>query len=167
MNVSKYFNWSFKCDEGLLIFKNLLRFFNQKLDHLNWEVYQRDWFGILLSVKDDVVVKIINHHIDHKIDFVWHIFFGDRGHSFFELLAPLLLHVKGFRFVLLRFKVLVEQCLKLLALWLFSETLLTDRWDKSEIVFRNRVFFLVFISCSGTSCAFHFKFLVMIKFFSL
>lgn len=126
MNISKNFNRSLELVERLFVFKHFLSLLDQKLDHLNWKVYEWNRLGVLLSIMYNLIVEVIDENIHYKGDFVIHILLGYVCDGFLKLFSPLLLDVQGLALVLLWFQVLIEESLKLLALMLLTQSLLLD-----------------------------------------
>jgi hypothetical protein len=126
VDVSENFDRGLKLIERLFILEHFLSLLDEELDHLNWEVDERDRLGILLSIMDNLVVEVVNEDVHDEGHLIIHILLGDVGNGLLELLAPLLLDVQGLGLVLLWFQVLVEQSLKLLPLVLLPQPLFLD-----------------------------------------
>jgi hypothetical protein len=120
MDVSKNFDRCLELEERFFVFENFLSLLNQKLDHFDWQVYEGNRLGILLSIVDNFVVQVINEHIHDEGDLVVHVLLGDASNGLFELPAPLFLDVKGLRLILLRLQVFIKKSLQLFSLVLFS-----------------------------------------------
>ena len=85
MDISKNFDGGLELNEWLLLFKLFMDFFNQEFNHFYWEVDEWDRFGVLLPIENNVVIKIVNHDIYDKINFIMHIFFGNRRYALFKI----------------------------------------------------------------------------------
>jgi len=111
VDVTKYFDRCLELNELSFILEALLDLLDQKLDHLNWQVHKRHTLWILSLVCDDVKVEVVDDGVHNKHGLFEHVLLRNVGYRVFELLAPFLLNVESFGFILLRFKILVEQSL--------------------------------------------------------
>lgn len=93
MDVSKYFDWSLKLHEWLLVLEYLLYLFNQELNHFIWEVNEWYTLWVLCFVSDDVVVQVVNYYIHDKDHLVVKILLWNVGNPFFECFTPFFLDV--------------------------------------------------------------------------
>jgi hypothetical protein len=108
VDISENFDGGLELDKWFFLFKYFLHFFNQEFNHFNWKVDEWHRLWILLPIENNVVIKVVNHDVYNEIDFILHIFFGNRRHALLEIETPLFLHVQSFRLVLLWLQVLVE-----------------------------------------------------------
>ena len=50
VNITKYFDWSFKHNEWLLVFETLLDLLDEEVNHLDWKVDEWHALGVFCSI---------------------------------------------------------------------------------------------------------------------